>query len=164
MVIKKVISEKITAFDFYLDITKSNLLSCLCTECGLEEIFVEIYTIDKNKISFSQVLLQLGFNLVSIPYKNGSQDVAIKMNVSQLSIFASKLSEYDFEELTVWNVDKRWEQHLFFKSARGKIAVEDESNLYLCYNHAEKAVELYLNPCYDVEKIEKLIKKYIKQM
>lgn len=162
MVIKRVINEKITAFDFYLDITKSNLLSCLCTECNLAEIFIEIYTVEKNKMNFSKMLLQLGLNIVSIPYKNGSQDVAIKMNTSQLPMFVSKLSEYDFEELTVCSADERWEQHLFLKSARGRIAVENESDLYLCYNHAEKTVELYLNPRYDVEKIEQLIKKYTK--
>lgn len=160
MVIKKVVNKKVIAFDFNLDITKSNLLSCLCTECCLEELFIEIYTVEKNEISISQRLLQMGFNIVNIPYKNGTQDVAIKMNTCELPVLLSTLSEYDFEEVTVWSADERWEQHLFLKSANQKNYVENENNLYLCYNYSEKKVELYLNPNYDFEKINSLIKKY----
>lgn len=160
MEIKKIVNEKVIAFDFHLDITKCTLLSCLCTECRLEELFIDIYTVEKNEISISQRLLQMGFNIVNILYKNGTQDVAIKMNTRELPVFLSTLTAYDFEEITVWSADERWEQHLFLKSANPKKYVEHENNLYLCYNYSEKKVELYLNPNYDSEKINSLIKKH----
>ncbi len=93
MVIKKTVNKKVSAFDFYMDITKNNLLSYLCTICHLEELFIEIYSVEKNEISIFQKLIQMGFNIVNIPYKNGIQDVAIKINVSDSGLSsASRLS------------------------------------------------------------------------
>lgn len=160
MVIKKTVNKKVSAFDFYMDITKNNLLSYLCTICHLEELFIEIYSVEKNEISIFQKLIQMGFNIVNIPYKNGIQDVAIKINVSELSTLLSTLSEYNFEEMTVWDANERWEQHLYLAHVYKNIYIVNEHNLYLCYNHSERKVELYLDPSYDHEKIYLFIKEH----
>ena len=160
MAIKKVVNKNVIAFDFYMDITKSNLLPYLCTECRLEDLFIEIYAVQKSEINIFRRLLQMGFDIVKIPYIDGTQDVAIKMNARELPTLFSTLSEYDFGEITVWDANERWEQHLFLKSTHRRTYVENEHKLYLCYNHSEKKVELYLDPNYDSEKINSLIKEY----
>lgn len=160
MAIKKVVNEKVISFDFCMDITKSNLLSCLCAECHIRKLFIEIYTVEKKETSISHKLSAIGFDTVYIPYRKGFQDVAIRMNASELPLFFSALSEYDFDEMTVWSANERWEQHLFLKSATQKICVETENDLYLCYNHSEKRLELYLNPIYDTEKVNDIIGRY----
>ena len=143
-----------------MDITKDDLLSCICAELHIQELFIEIYTIEKNEISISQKLLQMGIDTVYIPYKKGFEDVAIRMNASELPLFFSALSEYIFDEITVWSANERWEQHLFLKSARQKNIVETENDLYLCYNYSEKRVELYLNPNYDAENVNSIINRH----
>lgn len=161
MEIRKIVNDKVIAFNFNFDIINSNLLLCICTECHLEKLFIEVYTVEKKEISVSQKLLQMGFNIVNIPYKNGTQDVAINMNACELPVFFSMISEYDFEEITIWSANERWEQHLFLKSANSKIYIENENDLYLYYNYLEKKVELYLNPNYDADKISSLIQQDI---
>ena len=160
MVVKKVVNKKVISFDFCMDITKDDLLSCICAELHIQELFIEIYTIEKNEISISQKLLQMGIDTVYISYKKGFEDVAIRMNASELPLFFSALSEYNFDEITVWSANERWEQHLFLKSARQKNIVETENDLYLCYNYSEKRVELYLNPNYDAEKVNSIINRH----
>mgnify|MGYP000484378390 CR=1 FL=1 len=162
MKVRKVANEKVIAYDFYSDITKSPLVIQLCEECSLTEIFIEVYTLEKNKTNISEILLQMNCNMVFIPYKSGYQDIAIKTDRFHLPKLLEVLSICRFEEMTVWSCNESWEQHLFFKSARKNIAVEEKSNLYLCYNLAEKSVELYLNPQYDTDKIEQLIKEHAK--
>ena len=92
----------------------------------------------------------MGIDTVYIPYKKGFEDVAIRMNASELPLFFSALSEYNFDEITVWSANERWEQHLFLKSARQKNIVETENDLYLCYNYSEKRVE-----CYTISAVDK---------
>lgn len=160
MAVKKVTNEKVIAYDFCLDLTKSSFLFQLCTECGFEVMFIEVYTLDKRKTSILDMLAQMDISMVSIPYKHGFCDVAIKTDVGNLPTLLETLADFSFEEITVWNCYERWEQHLFLRSARRSIVVEKESDLYLCYNHAEKIAELYLDPHYDVERVEQLIKKH----
>ena len=43
--------KKLGACDFYMDITKNDLLPYLCTICHLEELFIEIYSVEQSKTS-----------------------------------------------------------------------------------------------------------------
>lgn len=156
---KKIVNKKVIAFDFHADLINNNLLLDLCSECGLDEVYVEIFTIEKGK-EISQKLLNLGIEFASNPYKDDCKDLAIKTDICNLPILISTLSEHDFEEITVWSCNERWEQHLFLKSARRRIVIEKENDLYLCYKHAEKTVELYLNPKYDVDRMYTIINTY----
>lgn len=157
---KTVVNDKGMAFDFYLDITKSDLLPSLCRECGFIEIFVEIYSVENNKGNIVNELLQMGFNVVFILYKHGSYDIAIKMIGDRLTELFSLLTGHDFDEITLWDAYVSWEQHLFSMSARKTFIMEEDSDLYLCYNHAESKVEMYLKPHHSVERIKKMIRKY----
>ena len=41
MVVKKVVNKKVISFDFCMDITKDDLLSCICAELHIQELFIE---------------------------------------------------------------------------------------------------------------------------
>lgn len=86
--------------------------------------------------------------------------MAIKMNASELPTLLSMLSEYDFEEMTIRDANERWEQHLYLAHVYKNIYIVNEHNLYICYNHSGKKVELYLDPSYDYGKIYLFIKEH----
>lgn len=161
MLLKKVVNKNIIAYDLYSDIMRNTLLLELCNALNLEEVFIDVYSVKESKNCTIEKLLEMGINIVYIPYKDGFQDWAIKINTCNIPILFTILSEYSFDEMTIWSCNECWEQHLFLKSARRSINIENESVLYLCYNSSEKTVELYLAPCFNVEAIDQVIKNII---
>ncbi|MDR2957334.1 MAG: hypothetical protein LBU61_04015 [Coriobacteriales bacterium] len=157
MKLKTTFSGKMLAFDFTSDLLENELLYFLCKECNLSVIFLEIYSVDSRMKDLFQELYDLGFDTVSIPYKDKFQDIALKVDLSRIPVLIQMISEYDFDEITVWDGCTHWEQHLFRKSARRKIEEEDTYRFYLCYNSSEKKVELYCDPNFSPENIINVI-------
>ena len=161
MVVSKVVNKNIIAYDLYLDITRNTLLYDLCKELKLKTLFIDVYSVRENNKEFVDNLLKTGTHAVYIPYKDGFEDWAIKLDTDHISSFLMILGQCSFDEITVWSGNQSWEQYLFLKSARRKINVEDKSDLYLCYNCSENMVELYLIPTVNIQVIEQIIAKYL---
>lgn len=159
MGIKKISNEKIVAFDFLADLLKSEFLYNLCMECNLSNIFIEIYAVDSSIKNLYQELVDSKYDAVVIPYKNKYQDVAIRTSLSKLSVFIKIISGYNFDEITIWDGNERWEQHLYLKSAHRKVLLEDNHQFYLCYDSSLKKAELYCSPSYNIENISNIIKE-----
>lgn len=165
-------NDKVLAIDFYANLLKEDILYKLCREFNLEEIYIEISSIDARRKNFLDSLLAINRNyLTNLTEKCGMQNIFIKTKVDKsLKILINLLSEFVFEDLTIWDCYTNWEKYLedtttkapFFTIKRSEF--KDNSNFYLNFNSYEgQKVEIICDLIYNkqdlFERLTDLIKK-----
>lgn len=106
MKIKQVINKKVNSFEFSFDLLKKDYLKSLLYLYEIQQVYICIFGIDKNKEEHFIEYLH-NSNLQDWQDING-YEYAIKINVNDISTLLSIIGS-DFDELVVWNCYTDWE-------------------------------------------------------
>lgn len=140
-------NKKIVAFDFYSNLLDNDKLCNLCKLFNLQDIYMDIYTVDIRKKNFYQILLdkKICEKIFYVPYKH-LQDIHIKITIDKLPEISQLLSRFEFEEFTIWDCYTSWEKYLNDKTAKTpfftfKLKInESDSKFYLNYKESEISI------------------------
>ena len=161
--IKVTVNDKVIALEFKVNILEGNILSEICKELELSEVYIDVFNVDTNKTNFAQNLIGKNNTLKIAPIGQGGY--AIKATSSDISTLIECLPKSYCCELNVWNVYTDWEQYLKDKATYksvSKTATESETKVYLNYNQLEgNTVELYLDTNYNAEKVHRKLSEII---
>ena len=103
----------IIAFDFYSKLLINNRLSNLCKVFLLEDLYMSIYMIDSRKGDLYKTLIDKKLiSQISYVSKKHLQDIHIKLTINELPTITQLLSNFDFDELLIWDCYTDWDTYL----------------------------------------------------
>lgn len=162
-------NEKVIAFDFYSDLLCNNKLYTLCKLFELNDIYMSIYMVDMRKGNLYKSFVDAAFkSRIYCTTKKHLQDVYMKLNVNNLSTISELLSNFDFDELIIWDCYADWDMYIkdetttppFFTINSKKS--ECNAKFFLDYNLAEnKKVEIICDITYDNKDFTKKLQDFI---
>ena len=181
--IKGIINDKIIAFDFNVDLLKTQVLFEICKALDLNNIYIDIYGVDVIKCDFSEKLLEYNNALTISRMIKTANSFSIKATIDDIPSIVKVLSEFQFDELNVWDAYTDWEQYLknkeifyqgpIFKlisklkdsepEPEADLKQDSESGVYINYNRTEgNQVEMYFDPNNNVERIRSKLVEIIR--
>lgn len=159
----------IIAFDFYSKLLINNRLSNLCKVFLLEDLYMSIYMIDSRKGDLYKTLIDKKLiSQISYVSKKHLQDIHIKLTINELPTITQLLSNFDFDELLIWDCYTDWDTYLknetsvppFFTIKSTNIKVENK--FFLNYNLVESdKVEIVCDVRYGNKKLENKLSELI---
>lgn len=160
--IKMTVKDRIIAFDFKVDLLKSDILYEICKALNLSDLYIDIFGINIRNNGFAEKLTEKNRHILisKIKYEN---DLAIKAKVDDIAIILDVLSDFSFDEMNIWDVYTEWEQYLKDKNTYNPIPKTSEAKVYLNYNRFEgNRVELYLDKNFHAEEILRKLNELVK--
>ena len=159
-------NKNVIEMDFKANPLNNNLLFDICNLFDLENIYIDIFGVNGRKYNFSDKLLERKASVIVL--KINSNDLTIKATVKEIPMIIEVLTEFDFDDLNIWDCYTDLEQYIkdkkpckipLFKPVELKI----DSKFYLNFSPIEgQKVEIICDLSYDkqglFEKITALVK------
>lgn len=148
-------NNKVIAFDFDGNLLKQDRMYRLCEIFALDEIYIDIYGARSRKEDFTKKLLDKA-SLCVAPIDN-TYGLAIKATIKDIPTISAVLSEFDFDDMNIWDCYTGWEKYLEDKATKSpfftfkKLNVEIDNKFYL--NYKESKVEIICDLIYDKKEL-----------
>ena len=159
----------VIAFDFCADLLAFDRLYNICCIFNLKEVYMDIYSAYNQKSDLNKIIVDS--KLVSRIFcvrRKYLQDIHIKLTINELPTITQLLSNFDFDELQIWDCYTDWDTYLknetsvppFFTIKSTNIKVENK--FFLNYNLVESdKVEIVCDVRYGNKKLENKLSELI---
>jgi hypothetical protein len=157
-------NQNIIGVDFRADLLKDNLLFEICKLFDLENIYVDIFGANGDKLI--EKLLEKDMTLI-VFQADRSNGVAIKVTIERIPLIIKVLSECYFDEMNIWDCYTEWEQYLKDKEYRkipvfGSAIIKYDGKFYLNYNKMDgQKIEIICDKRYSSEIIHQKLKELV---
>lgn len=134
MEIKQIINSKVNSFVFSKDISSGDFLKEILKLFHIEEVYVCFYSYKCLPLEMLETISAYKLWEIKIPTKEYQESLIVKIIPENFNLLIKQLSEFEYNELIVWNCYTDWENFCKDLTRYSTTSVSNTQSFYLDYN------------------------------